>query len=100
MTEAFHTSRISRRGTRVVSAILLLLPVFTVIVAGGSPEWQALAPGMELKYVTPQASESSNSAITILRLDPKQWELVVLGTSQTGETAGHTAREWCAKGKF
>src|SRR5271165_1918882 len=100
MTEAFPFLRIGRRGTCVVSAILLMLPVFTVIVAVASPEWQMLAPGMELKYVTPRASESSNSAITILRMDPKQWELAVLGTSQTGETAGHTAREWCAKGKF
>jgi Phosphodiester glycosidase len=83
-----------------VSALLLMLPVFTVIVAVASPEWQMLAPGMELKYVTPHAAESSTSAITILRMDPKQWELTVLGTSQTGETAGHTAREWCAKGKF
>ena len=55
---------------------------------------------MELRYVTPLSSSGSNSNITILRMDPKQWDLALVGSSQTGETAGHTAREWCAKGKF
>jgi hypothetical protein len=73
---------------------------FGALIAGAAPDWQTLLPGMEVKYVTPHGASGSNSAITILRIDPKQWELALLGTSQTGEAVGHTAREWCLKGKF
>ena len=79
---------------------MILALAFGALIASGAPEWQTLAPGMELRYVTPHGASGSNSAITILRIDPKQWELALLGTSQTGELAGHTAREWCMKGKF
>jgi hypothetical protein len=79
---------------------VILALAFGALIASGAPEWQTLAPWMELRYVTPHGASGSNSAITILRIDPKQWELALLGTSQTGELAGHTAREWCMKGKF
>jgi phosphodiester glycosidase len=91
----------SRRGkARLISASVIVALAFGALMASGAPEWQTLAPGMELKYVTPHGASGSNSAITILRMDPKQWELALLGTSQTGESTGHTAREWCLKGKF
>jgi hypothetical protein len=91
----------SRCGkARGVSVSVIMLLAFGALMASGAPEWQTLAPGMELKYVTPHGASGSNSAITILRMDPKQWELALLGTSQTGEAVGHTAREWCLKGKF
>jgi hypothetical protein len=97
MRPAFRPSR-SRK--LAACAILLLLPTCCLLLTARAPEWQTLAPGMDLKYLTPQRTGAGNSAITILRMDPKHWELALLGTSQTGETAGHTAREWCAKGKF
>jgi hypothetical protein len=30
-------------------------------------------------------------------MDPKLWELAAIGVSQTGESSGHTAREWSEK---
>jgi hypothetical protein len=91
----------SRRAkARLMGASVIIALAFGALMASGAPEWQTLAPGMELKYVTPHGASGSNSAITILRMDPKQWELALLGSSQTGEAAGHTAREWCLKGKF
>ena len=92
--------RSRRRKRRFMSVSVIVTLAFAALLASGAPDWQTLAPGMELKYVTPHGSSGSNSAITILRMDPKQWELALLGTSQTGEAAGHTAREWCLKGKF
>jgi hypothetical protein len=83
-----------------MSASVIMALAFGALMASGAAEWQTLAPGMELKYVTPHGTSGSNSAITILRMDPTQWELALLGTSQTGEVSGHTAREWCLKGKF
>jgi exopolysaccharide biosynthesis protein len=41
-----------------------------------------------------------DSKITVVRIDPKLWELVFIGISQTGETSGKTAREWCKSYKL
>ena len=100
MTGVIHFLRSRHWRARVGNASVILALAFGALIASGAPEWQTLAPGMELRYVTPHGASGSNSAITILRIDPKQWELALLGTSQTGELAGHTAREWCMKGKF
>jgi len=100
MTGVIHALRSGRGKAQVVTASAMTVLAFGALIASGAPEWQTLAPGMELKYLTPHGASGSNSAITILRMDPKQWELALLGTSQTGEAAGHTAREWCLKGKF
>ena len=60
--------------------------------------WQILAPGMELARIsTRQKSIPGDSKITVLRMDPIRWELDVIGILQTGEAAGHTAREWAQK---
>lgn len=100
MTGVIHFLRSRHWRARAGNASVILALAFGALIASGAPEWQTLAPGMELRYVTPHGASGSNSAITILRIDPKQWELALLGTSQTGELAGHTAREWCMKGKF
>lgn len=100
MTGVIHFLRSRHWRARVRNASVILALAFGALIASGAPEWQTLAPGMELRYVTPHGASGSNSAITILRIDPQQWELALLGTSQTGELAGHTAREWCMKGKF
>jgi hypothetical protein len=100
MTGVIHFLRSRHWRARLRNASVILALAFGALIASGAPEWQTLAPGMELRYVTPHGASGSNSAITILRIDPKQWELALLGTSQTGELAGHTAREWCMKGKF
>jgi hypothetical protein len=56
-------------------------------------QWQSLAPGMDLKLV-------ADSRITVVRIDPALWDLEFAGISRTGETSGHTAREWCERSKF
>jgi hypothetical protein len=100
MTGVIHFLRSRCGKAQVLGASVILALAFSALITRGAPEWQTLAPGMELKFVTPHGASGSNSAITILRIDPKRWELALLGTSLTGEAAGHTAREWCLKGKF
>ncbi|HEY1472240.1 MAG TPA: phosphodiester glycosidase family protein [Candidatus Acidoferrum sp.] len=95
-----HFLRSRHDKARIVSAAVIVVLALGALIAAAAPDWQTLSPGMELKYVTPHGASGSNSVITILRIDPKRWELAVLGTSQTGESVGHTAREWCLKGKF
>lgn len=60
--------------------------------------WQTLAPGLEIRRVqSRKQSIMGDSRITVLRIDPNVWEVEVIGVLQTGESAGHTAREWCQK---
>jgi len=60
-----------------------------------------LSPGMDLKYLPVRRPDvPADSRITVLRIDPQLWELELIGTSQTGESAGHTAREWCETHKL
>src|SRR5260221_8988532 len=84
--------------------------VFMVVVLFGlqphstgvtDSSWQHLAPGMDLKVLTGSTPNSvGDSRITVLRIDPKLWELEFFGISQTGESQGHTARAWCEKHKL
>ena len=63
--------------------------------------WKQLAPGMDLLYLPAKTNDKpGGSNITIVRFDPQLWELVFLGLSQTGESAGRTAREWCESHKL
>jgi hypothetical protein len=80
---------------------VLLLGLLPALVADTNSGWRTLAPGMELGYMTArEANAAGDSRIAILRMDPKLWELAAIGVSQTGESSGHTAREWSEKHKL
>ena len=69
--------------------------------AEADSSWQTLAPGMDIRRVqSRKESLLGDSRITVLRIDPGLWELEITGTFQTGEAAGHTAREWSRKQKY
>lgn len=75
---------------------LLLLAFVSGRTPDKAPDWQLLAPGLERAYIAARKpSVAGDSRITVLRIDPSQWELVFAGISQTGESSGHTARQWC-----
>lgn len=84
-----------------ISLMGLALALLPALRAGTNSSWKTLAPGMELGYVTArEPSAAGDSRIVVLRMDPKLWELAAIGVSQTGESSGHTAREWCEKHKL
>jgi hypothetical protein len=75
-----------------IAVLLGLMWTLSADAAG----WQTLAPGMELKeFVAGKASIVGDSRIAVVRIDPELWELEFMGVSLTGESTGHTAREWC-----
>lgn len=77
-----------------ILAVLLFIP--QGVEAGA--RWQTLAPGLELGLLrATKPSAVGDSRITILRIDPKLWELTFVGLSQGGERGGMTAREWGRK---
>jgi hypothetical protein len=89
-----------RPGHGVV-CFTVLLTLLACLKADTASNWQLLSPGMELRYLPVTLSNAPAGAkLTVLRIDPHLWELEIIGTSLTGETAGHTAREWCEAHKL
>jgi hypothetical protein len=83
----------------VFAILLLCLSPFQT--ARPFPDWKTVAPGMDYKYVTAKTPSSvGDSRIFILRIDPNLWQLEPIGISQTGESGGHTARDWSQRHKF
>jgi exopolysaccharide biosynthesis protein len=85
--------------------MLIFAILIALIVQSNHPDqkgvWQNLAPGIDLQiFKSDKPSTVGNPQITVVRFDPKQWELVFLGISQTGEMSGKTAREWCKDHKL
>ena len=88
-----------RQGILRVAALFLGLS--SLLAARPAPDWKTLAPGMDLKYVTAKKPSSvGDSRIAILRMDPSLWQLEAVSISQTGESAGHTARDWSLSHNF
>jgi hypothetical protein len=78
----------------------LILVIFTIIVLTSEAHgtWEPLAAGMELgSFDIDTPSPVGDSKITILRIDPKRWELVLIGKSWDSESEVLTARDWCKK---
>lgn len=64
-------------------------------------DWQTLTPGIELQILDAKSiSAEGDSKITIVRIDPRLWELVFAGISQPGEESIKTAKEWCESNKL
>jgi exopolysaccharide biosynthesis protein len=85
--------------------MLIFAVLFGLIVqsinSDHADSWQQLAAGMDFQIIKMEMPTSAiKPQITVVRIDPKLWELVFLGISQTGETSGKTAREWCKSYKL
>jgi len=84
-----------------VVCFIVLLSLWSCLAAETTSGWQLLSPGMELKYLAAMRPNVTTGArLIVLRIDAHLWELEIMGTSRTGETAGHTAREWCETHKL
>ena len=83
-----------RRNTGLLLATLSL-GLSSLLLASVPSDWKTLARGMNLKYFAAKHPSSvGDSRILILRMDPSLWQLETAGITQTGESAGHTARAW------
>ena len=94
---------LARRSRKPISALILvfLLSLATLRTSHALSDWKTLAPGMDYKYVLAKNPSSvGDSRIFILRMDPNLWQLESVGITQTGDSAGHTARDWSQRHKF
>ncbi len=89
------------RGNPSILIAIFLLSLSSLLAAQATLQWKSIAPGMDYKYVTAKTpSAIGDSRIFILRVDPNLWQLEAIGISQTGESSGHTARDWSRRQKF
>jgi hypothetical protein len=85
---------------RKLSLFALLFVVAAGLGGSSTPEWKTLAPGLEITiFKTIHRAPQGDSKITILRIDPAEWDLEFAGSSRTDKEE-HTAREWSASRKF
>jgi len=59
--------------------------------------WTALADGLDRARFSDPQSDTSDSFLTIIRIDPAKWEIRFLSISKTGEEKGMSAQKWCQK---
>lgn len=92
-------SHLLRNSSLLLASLSLSLSPF--LLARPALDWKSISSGMELKYVAAKKPSSvGDSRIVILRLDPSFWQLEAVGITQTGESAGHTARAWSQSRHF
>jgi hypothetical protein len=61
-------------------------------------QWRSLEPGLDFEeFKNPTPSEYGDSIISVLRIDPNKFALVLVSTSQAKEKRIHTAKEWSAQ---
>jgi hypothetical protein len=86
---------------RVGVLIVFLLGLSLLQIVSPASDWKTVAPGMDYKYIAARTpSAVGDSRIFILRVDPNLWQLEAFGISQTGESTGHSARDWSQQHKF
>jgi exopolysaccharide biosynthesis protein len=84
-----------------IFTFLLIFAIAIIPDSAVAQDWKQLAPGMDLQNLAAKNhGTSGESHITIVRIDPDLWELVFMGLSQTGESLGKTAHEWCKSYKL
>jgi hypothetical protein len=60
--------------------------------------WRQFEPGLEFgEFLAPLRSESGDSLIRILRIDPEYFALRLLNASSTSDHKSLTAKEWCQR---
>lgn len=78
--------------------LLALTLAWLAIDPVAAVEWRELAAGLELATVQARAaSVAGDSTITVLRIDPGKWELVLTGVGEDPAEGAASAREWARR---
>ena len=83
-----------------IIGILFLVSLMQPCVLAEST-WKDLEPGLSLgEFKTQEKSVVGDSVITILKIDPKQWELDIVTEAEIGDKKNKTAKQWAASHNF
>ena len=84
-----------------IGCVLYRVPVgaetsFDIAQAPASGNWQLLETGLEMgEFISRQRSDSGDSVIRILRIDPQYFELRLMNASAAEKGRALTAKQWC-----
>ena len=88
-------------GVLVMRHILMLIFATILLTSQAYGAWTQLAPGMDVgTFPVKNPRQIMESRIIILRIDPKLWEPVLIGTSWNDDFENQTVREWCESQKL
>jgi uncharacterized protein YigE (DUF2233 family) len=87
---------------RIVATVFCCI-MMAVVPAGADQQtrdadsvWQKLSDGLELGFFhSPQPSETGDSMIRVLRIDPDRYQLRLLNASASKKGRPLSAKEWC-----
>lgn len=80
---------------------LILFYAIILLATEAYGDWKQLAPGMDLgTFAVDKQGSADGFRITILRINPNHWDLVLVGKSWNNEKKNKTAKEWCNKYKL
>jgi len=69
--------------------------IIIAVPAAASAHWRTLEPGLELgAFPSPRYGGADSAVISVLRVDTKRYELVLLNANGPGRGEMFTAREW------
>ena len=76
--------------------LLLMIGMLVNVVPGwAKTPWQPLAKGLEIaEFALKLPLPSGNSRITVLRIDPKHWDLKLLTSKEFAYKSGLSTKEW------
>ncbi|MCK5126103.1 MAG: phosphodiester glycosidase family protein [candidate division Zixibacteria bacterium] len=72
---------------------LFLLCISCSFASAG--DWQTIEKGFEIAWFASGDSSEEDSMITVVRVNPKQYELIFCSVSDSGDSENLTTRQWC-----
>ena len=84
---------------RLVGLAVLLGLAAGVNAAAAAP-WRELEPGVELRTLPAAPDAAAHSGITVLRVDPRSFQLALVGVDEASATVGRSARAWAQRGEL
>lgn len=83
--------------TQMAKVVIVTLLLIAIARAEVSTEgWKEIAEGLDTASFTVSGESLPGDAkVVIVRIDPKMWDLKLLAISETGDSAGLSAKEWC-----
>jgi hypothetical protein len=83
-------------GDFIMRCLITTLCFLFLLATQAHGAWIPLAPGLDIgTFPAADPAAIDESHITILRIDPKHWELVLTGKSWNEGSENKTAKEWC-----
>jgi len=77
-----------------IPSSVISLAVTLALAASPAAPWQALEPGLDLGRFQGPPGGSGDGVITVLRVDPRHFELRLLNASAPGQGKARSARGW------